>query len=154
MIFSNVVGIDGGINFIAATYDSKRKSTFVNGRAVKQKRAHYKKLRQQLQKVQTPSSRRRLKAIGNRENRWMHDVNHCVQKALVEQNPKNTLFVLEDLTGVRGATEKIRVKDRYISLTTGFLLFQFEIFPVYRNASKCSKYGGYAAQGGGANNIE
>ena len=40
MIFSNVVGIDGGINFIAATYDSKRKSTFVNGRAVKQKRAH------------------------------------------------------------------------------------------------------------------
>lgn len=76
MIFSNVVGIDGGINFIAATYDSKRKSTFVNGRAIKQKRAHYKKLRQQLQKVQTPSSRRRLKAIGNRENRWMHDVNH------------------------------------------------------------------------------
>ena len=40
MNFSNVVGIDGGINFIAATYDSKRKSTFVNGRAVKQKRAH------------------------------------------------------------------------------------------------------------------
>ena len=110
MIFSNVVGIDGGINFIAATYDSKRKSTFVNGRAVKQKRAHYKKLRQQLQKVQTPSSRRRLKAIGHRENRWMHDVNHCVSKALVEQNPKNTLFVLEDLTGVRGATEKVAPK--------------------------------------------
>lgn len=108
--FSNVVGIDGGINFIVATYDSKRKSTFVNGRAVKQKRAHYKKLRQQLQKAQTPSSRRRLKSIGHRENRWMHDVNHCVSKALVEQNPKNTLFVLEDLTGVRGATEKVAPK--------------------------------------------
>lgn len=74
MIFSNVVGIDGGINFIAATYDSKRKSTFVNGRAVKQKRAHYKKIRQQLQKVQTPSSRRRLKAIGNQENRWIRSI--------------------------------------------------------------------------------
>ena len=50
----------------------------------------------------------------------MHDVNHCVSKALVEQNPKNTLFVLEDLTGVRGATEKIRVKDRYVMLSLAF----------------------------------
>lgn len=41
-----------------------------------------------------------------------------------------------------------------MSLATGFILFQFEIFPDYRNASKCSKYGGYAVQGGGANNIE
>ena len=118
--FSNVVGIDRGVNFIVATYDSKRKFTFVNGRAVKQKRAHYKKVRQQLQKAQTPSSRRRLKAIGHRENRWMHDVNHCVSKALVEQNPKNTLFVLEELTGIRGATEKVRVKDRYVMVSWAF----------------------------------
>ena len=116
----NVVGIDRGINFVIATYDSRHQSGFVSGKVIKQKRGHYKNLRKQLQQVGTPSSRRRLKAIGQRENRWMQDVNHCVSKALVENNPKHTLFVLEDLSGVRSATEKIRVKDRYISVRWSF----------------------------------
>lgn len=116
----NVVGIDRGINFVIATYDSRHQSGFVSGKVIKQKRGHYKNLRKQLQQVGTPSSRRRLKAIGQRENRWMQDVNHCVSKALVENNPKHTLFVLEDLSGVRSATEKIRVKDRYVSVSWSF----------------------------------
>ena len=41
----NVVGIDRGINFVVATYNSKHKSDFVSGKAIKQKRAHYSKLR-------------------------------------------------------------------------------------------------------------
>ena len=116
----NVVGIDRGINFVVATYDSKHKSGFVSGKAIKQKRAHYSKLRKELQMCQTPSSRRRLKAIGQRENRWMRDVNHCVSKALVENNPKHSLFVLEDLTGIRNATERVRRKDRYMSVSWSF----------------------------------
>lgn len=116
----NVVGIDRGINFIVVAYNSKHKSTFVNGRAVKQKRAHYKNIRKQLQQRQTPSARRRLKAIGQRENRWMQDVNHCVSKALVESNPKHTLFVLEDLSNVRQATERVRLKNRYMSVSWSF----------------------------------
>ena len=35
-------------------------------------------------------------------------------KALVESNPKHTLFVLEDLTGVRNATERVKTKNRYV----------------------------------------
>lgn len=116
----NVVGIDRGINFVVATYNSKHKSGFVSGKAIKQKRAHYSKLRKELQICQTPSSRRRLKAIGQRENRWMQDVNHQVSKALVESNPKHTLFVLEDLSGVRNATERVRTKDRYVSVSWSF----------------------------------
>lgn len=50
----------------------------------------------------------------------MQDVNHCITKALIEQNPKHTLFVLEDLTGIRQATEKIRLKDRYVSVSWHF----------------------------------
>ena len=68
----------------------------------------------------TPSARRRLKAIGQRENRWMQDINHKVSKALVENNPKHTLFVLENLTGIRSATEKVRTKDRYVSVSWSF----------------------------------
>lgn len=117
---SNVVGVDRGIRFLAATYDSSGKSEFFSGKAVKEKRAHYKALRQQLQQVRTSSSRRRLKAIGQRENRWMRDVNHCVSKALVETTPEGTLFVLEDLTSVRGATERIRKDGRYISVSWAY----------------------------------
>ena len=116
----NVVGIDRGINFLAVSYDSKGKSTFFDGGKIKQKIAHYKELRTELQKRGTSSARRRLKKIGNRENRWMNDVNHCLSKALVTSNPSKTLFVLEDLTGIRGATEKVKRKDRYIQVSWSY----------------------------------
>jgi predicted transposase len=109
----NVAGHDRGIRFLVTSYDSNGFTSFYNGNDVKQKRGHYKVLRKQLQQVGTPSSRRRLKAIGQRENRWMHDVNHCVSKALVEKNPKGTLHVLEDLTGIRSATEAVKKPLRY-----------------------------------------
>ena len=116
----HVVGIDRGINFIIATFDNNQKSVFVNGGKIKQKRAKYQKLRSELQKRGTPSARRRLKAIGQRENRWMKDVNHCISKTLVESNPKHTLFVLEDLTGIREATEKVQRKNRYVTVSWAF----------------------------------
>lgn len=82
--------------------------------------AHFKMLRQTLQRRQTPSARRRLKRLGQRENRWMTDVNHQVSKALVDQYGAQTLFVLEDLTGIRGATERVRRRDRYMSVLWAF----------------------------------
>lgn len=117
---SNIVGVDRGIRFLAASYDSSGRTLFYDGRDVKQKRAHYKKVRTELQKRGTPSSRRRLKAIGQRENRWMNDVNHCISKALVQSNPEGTLFVLEDLSNVRCATERVRVKDRYVTVSWAY----------------------------------
>ena len=50
----------------------------------------------------------------------MHDINHCVSKALVDSQPACTLFVLEDLTGIRTATERVRLKDRYVSVSWAF----------------------------------
>ena len=117
---TNVVGVDRGIRFVAVTYDSEGKTVFYSGNKIKQKRAHYKKIRQQLQKKGTASSRRRLKAIGHKENRWMNDVNHCISKALCESNPEGTLFVLEDLTGVRAATERVRTVDRYVTVSWSY----------------------------------
>lgn len=127
---SNVVGIDRGIRFLAVSYDSKGKTVFYSGSQVKQKRAHYKALRRQLQQVKTPSSRRRLKAIGQRENRWMQDVNHCVSKALVESNPEGTLFAIEDLTGIRSATELVVLHDRY--LTVSWAYYDLEMKLAYK----------------------
>lgn len=95
-------------------------NSFVSGGFVKQKRAHYKKLRRELQMRKTPSARRRLKRIGRRENRWMSDVNHCISKALVSNNSEGTLFVIEDLSGIRKATEKVCLKDRYVIVSWAY----------------------------------
>ncbi|MDD6488329.1 MAG: transposase [Clostridia bacterium] len=136
----DVVGIDRGINFIVATFDSKHKSEFVSGKQIKQKRAAYSKLRKELQMRKTPSSRRRLKAIGQRENRWMQDINHCVSKALVTNNPKHTLFVLEDLTGIRKSTERVKTKYRYVSVSWSFYdLEQKLIYKAKQNQSTVIK---------------
>jgi IS605 OrfB family transposase len=116
----NVVGVDLGINFITTAYDSKGSTTFFKGRWIKDKRAHYKRVRESLQRRGTRSARRRLKAIGQRKNRWMTHVNHAVSKALVEQAGPNTLFILEDLTGVRNRTEKVHKKGRYYSVSWAY----------------------------------
>ena len=136
----NVVGIDRGINFVVATYDSKHKSGFVSGKAIKQKRANYSRLRKELQMRHTPSSRRRLKAIGQRENRWMQDINHQVSKALATGNPKHTLFVLEDLTGIRNVTERVKTKNRYVSVSWScYVLEQKLIYKAKQNQSSVIK---------------
>ena len=107
----NVVGIDRGINFVVATYDSNHKSGFVSG-----------------------------KAISQRENRWMQDINHQVSKALVENNPKHTLFVLEDLSGIRNATERVKTKYRYVSVSWSFYdLEQKLIYKAKQNQSSVIK---------------
>lgn len=117
---NQVVGIDMGVNFTATTYDSNGQTRFFNGKDIKHKRGKYKAMRKELQQRQTPSARRRLKEMGQRENRWMQDVNHCISKALVDTYGKDTLFVMEDLTGIRNATEKVRVKDRYQTVSWSF----------------------------------
>lgn len=121
---TNVVGIDLGINFLATAYDSNGNTNFYNGKQIKHKRGQYKKTRKQLQQRKTASSRRRLKAIGSRENRWIQDVNHQVSKALVDNSPKGTAFILEDLKGIRSATEKVRIKDRYVTVSWAFFDFR------------------------------
>ena len=114
-----VVGLDRGIRFLAVSFDGER-AVFASGASVKRKRAHYKALRKELQLRRTRSARRRIRSLGQRENRWMGDVNHCLSKALVSRYPAGTLFFLEDLTGIRSATERVLLKDRYISVSWAF----------------------------------
>ena len=51
------VGLDFGMNFLVTAYDSHEHITFVLGRAVKERRAHFKIVRQTLQRRSTPSAR-------------------------------------------------------------------------------------------------
>lgn len=126
----HVVGIDRGLRFLVNTYDEIGKTHFISGKEILAKRRHFKKLRQSLQKKNTKSAKRRIREIGQRENRWMTDVNHQISKALVDYYGPNTLFVLEDLINVRFATEKHRKDSRYEAVSWAF--YQFEQHLAYK----------------------
>ena len=119
-VTNNIVGIDRGIRFLATSYDSEGKTTFFHGGKIIARRVHFKNKRAELQRKGTPSSRRRLKKMGHRENRWMRDVNHCVSKALVEKYPSNTLFVLEDLTNIRKSTQRVKKERKYTQVSWSY----------------------------------
>ena len=122
---SHVVGIDRGLRQLLTIYDEKGRTTFVNGNQILQKRRYYKNLRKELQSKGTKSAKRRLEAIGQRESRWMSDVNHCLAKTLVNHYGSGTIFVLEDLTGVTFNTVSKRSKeDRYEHHSWAFYDFE------------------------------
>ena len=109
----------------------KVKPFFQTGEKVLQIRRKYKKLRQQLQAKGTKSAKRRLKRIGQRENRWMTDINHWLSKTLVDRYGSNSLFVLEDLTNVTFDTTKNRKREnRYEHNSWSF--YQLEQFLIYK----------------------
>ena len=95
--FSKIIGHDRGIRFIVTSYDGDN-TTFVNGCNIAAKRDKYQRTRASLQRKNTKGSRRVLKRISGRENRWSRDVNHCLTKTLASE--PDVLHVLEDLTDV------------------------------------------------------
>ena len=136
--FDNIIGIDAGLRQIMTIYNPKTGQTFFeNGQNIKKKRQNYAKKRQSLQSKNTRSARRRLKELSGRENRWMTDVNHCLSKTLVSENP-NTLIVVEDLTNVTFDTVSHRKKEnRYEHHSWAFYQLQQDI------AYKAREHGSY-----------
>lgn len=136
--FDNIIGIDAGLRQIMTIYNAKTGQTFFkNGQNIKKKRRNYAKKRQSLQSKNTKSAKRRLKELSRRENRWMTDVNHCLSKTLVSENP-NTLIVVEDLTNVTFDTVSHRKKEnRYEHHSWAFYQLQQDI------AYKAREHGSY-----------
>ena len=127
----HVVGIDRGLRFLTTCYDEKGKTLFTSGKQILRTRRKYKELRRQLQSKNTKSAKRRLRKIGQRENRWMNDVNHCLSKTLVNYYGQNSLFVLEDLKNVTFNTTKHRKKEnRYEHNSWAF--YQLEQDLIYK----------------------
>ena len=94
------VGTDRGLINLSVSYDSNNNTQFVNGSDIANKRNTYYRTRRSLQSKNTKGSKKVLKRLSGRENRWMNDVNHCLTKALVGSYPSGTVFGIEDLSGV------------------------------------------------------
>lgn len=135
----HVVGIDRGLRFLAVSYDEQGKTNFISGKKIATKRYKFQEVRKQLQSKGTKSAKRRLKAISRRENRWMTDVNHQISKTLVEKYGKNTLFVLEDLTGISFEEKNLSyIKKQNYNLRS-WAFYQLEQFLTYKAHENCSK---------------
>lgn len=133
----HVIGIDRGLRQMITTYDEKGYTAFSSGSQMMRKRRKYKELRRRLQQKNTKGSKRRLRELEHKENRWMTDVNHQLSKALIAQYGLNSLFVLEDLTGVRFATEQSHKSQRYEMVSWSF--YQLEQFLSYK-AKECGSH--------------
>lgn len=126
----HVVGIDRGLNFLATVFDEQQKTQFFNGREIINKRNQFALKRKQLQQKGTASARRRLKAIGQKENRWMNDVNHRITKTLLDHYGSDTLFVIEDLTNITFDITTLRKSQH--SKFKSWAFYQFEQFLTYK----------------------
>ena len=126
------MGIDRGLRFIATMYDERGKTEFISGKKIATKRDKFQKVREELQSKGTKSAKRRLKAMSGRENRWMTDVNHCISKTLVEQYGENTLFVLEDLSGVSFEDSNLSKSAKQNRQLRSWAFYQLEQFLSYK----------------------
>ena len=138
----HVVGIDRGLRFLTVSYDEQGKTEFVSGKKIATKRHKFQEVRRQLQSKGTKSAKRRLKAISGRENRWMSDINHQISKTLVEKYGEDTLFVLEDLTGVSFEESNLSrtAKQNYDLRSWAFYqLEQFLTYKAHENRSEVLK---------------
>ena len=129
---THVVGIDRGIRFHAVCYDEQGKTTFFSGSKARTKRNKFSKVRAELQSKGTKSAKRVLKRISGRENRWMTDVNHCLSKTLVRKYGKNTLFVLEDLTGITFDEDNLKGSNESRYEKRSWAFYQLEQFLTYK----------------------
>jgi IS605 OrfB family transposase len=123
----SILGIDRGIKNIAVCSDN----TFFGASKVKNVRCKYKRLRAKLQSKGTKSAKRLLKRMSGKERRFQTDVNHCISKEIVSK--PNTIFVLEDLSGIRPSKKEGSSKGKTMNFwLSSWSFFQLEQFIEYK----------------------
>lgn len=127
--FTEVVGIDVGIRYLAVTSTATGKASFSPGKRVRHRANHYARLRKRLQQKGTRGAKRRLHRIGQRERRLKLQANHTIATQIIQQHP-HALIGLEHLTDIRERTT--RRKRRRKKQGNGYK-------PVSRKARKANR---------------
>jgi predicted transposase len=103
--YTEVVGVDVGIRYLAVTSTSAGKANFHSGKRTRYKANHYARLRKRLQHKGTRGAKRRLKRIEQRERRFKAQANHTIATQIIKQHPQ-ALIGLEHLTDIRERTKR------------------------------------------------
>jgi putative transposase len=109
--FTEIVGVDVGIRYLAITSTSTGKASFSSGKRIRHKANHYARLRKRLQKKGTRGSKRRLRRIEQRERRLKAQANHILATQIIKEHP-HTLLGLEHLTDIRERTRRKKRKRK------------------------------------------
>ncbi|MBU2639979.1 MAG: transposase [Nanoarchaeota archaeon] len=118
------VGVDVGINHIAVTSDKK----FFRGNKVKQYRIKFKNLRSKLQSKGTRSSRKLLKKISGRENRFKTWINHNISRQIISDCGAGDTIVLENIKNIRKGSRG----KRFNFWLNGWSFYQLQNFITYK----------------------
>jgi len=129
VLTGETVGIDRGINKIAVTSANK----FYSGKSSKRIISGYRKLRDKLQSKGTPSAKRHLKRLSQKENSYRADVNHCVSKSIVAETNPGAVLVLEDLKSIR---QNCRFRKKQRAQVHNWSYFQLQQFLTYKATEK------------------
>jgi len=108
--FTEVVGVDVGIRYLAVTSTETGSARFHPGKRVRHRANHYARLRKRLQQKGTRGAKRRLRRIEQRERRLKAQANHRTATQVIEQHP-HALIGLEQLTDIRERTKRKRKKN-------------------------------------------
>jgi putative transposase len=121
-----VLGIDLGVTNIAVDSDGEVHS----GRAIKNVRYRYQRLRKKLQVKGTKRSRHRLKSLAGQEARFAKDVNHCLSKRIVAKAKRTKRAIaVEDLTHIR---TRVRARRSQRATLHAWSFAQLQAFIAYK----------------------
>lgn len=122
-----VMGIDLGINNLAVLAVPGQAVRFFSGKRHNQKRAHYSALRKSLGKKKLL---KKIKAVGNKEQRYMKDVNHKISREIVNAAKRYQAVIrMEDLTNIR---ERVRASRKLNRKLHNWNFFQLQSFIEYK----------------------
>ncbi|MEO2083007.1 MAG: transposase [Desulfurobacteriaceae bacterium] len=128
------IGVDLGLRNLAvvSTPDGKINKFFDGGhiRAVSER---YYALRKRLQSKGTPSAKRHLKKLSQKEKRFRTAVNHKIAKEIVNLVPAGGVIVLEKLKGIRKRIKANKQNRRWIH---SWNFAQLQHFIEYKAQSK------------------
>ena len=98
-----VLGIDQGIRNIAVTSTGN----FISSGRLNRRTAQFRRNRGRLESKGTPASRKRLKSLARRENRFRDDILHRSVKSILDECEDVKIIVVEDLERIEGKRGKI-----------------------------------------------
>lgn len=124
---STVMGIDLGINHLAVLAVPGQLYKFFSGKCHNQKRSHYSNLRRKLGKKKLL---KKIKSIGNKEQRYMKDVNHKISRQIIDSAKQyNAVIQLEDLSNIR---ERVKFSRKINRKLHNWNFYQLRSFIEYK----------------------
>lgn len=124
-----VIGVDLGRRDIATTSNGDSWS----GKQIQNTRDQYSKVRANVQSKRTRSSRKLLRRLSGREQRFQQWLNHNISKQLVQDaKQSNSALAFEDLTNIRQSLNQQPRSKTERRRTNNWAFYQLRLFVNYK----------------------